>query len=471
MQCECQSKSTNVLVASLTNRDRDQVLPDCCLASHFENYLRTGAKANMRILVVHNRYQQAGGEDVVVRAETSLLSSRGHEVETFQEDNVEIVNWSDAALTTVRCVYSYSAARDVRKLIARFQPDVAHIHNFFPRVSPSVHYACLEASIPIVQTLHNYRLLCPGSTFLRDQKVCEDCLGKAIPWPAVQHGCYRKSRFASAAMVNMLTIHRALQTWQRTVSRFIAPTQFARSKFIEGGLPEGRIVVKPNFVTPDPGMGPGNGGYVLFVGRLSEEKGLNTLLAAWSKVSPRGRLKIVGDGPMAAAVEQASSTNPSIEWLGTRSRGEVLALMSNAALLVFPSIGYETFGLTVIEAFATGLPVFASRLGAMAELVSDGETGKLFTAGSSDELAAAINWALSHPDLLNAMRIKARHEFERKYTADLNYTSLTDIYQSALGSYMHKQVPEKQLPIVLSSSTIQKQSALERSIRSVASRH
>jgi glycosyltransferase involved in cell wall biosynthesis len=391
----------------------------------------------MRILVIHNRYQQAGGEDVVVRAETSLLRSRGHEVETFQEDNVEIVNWSDAAKTTVRCVYSYSAARDVRKLIARFQPDLAHVHNFFPRVSPSVHYACLEANIPIVQTLHNYRLLCPSSMFLREGKICEDCLGKAIPWPAVQHGCYRKSRFASAAMVNMLTVHRALQTWQRTVTRYIAPTQFARCKFIEGGLPEGRIVVKPNFVIPDPGIGSGNGGYVLFVGRLSEEKGLSTLLAAWSKVSPHGRLKIVGDGPMAAAVEHASLTNRSIEWLGPRTREEVSALMADAALLVFPSVWYETFGLTVIEALATGLPVFASRLGAMAELVSDGETGKLFTAGSSDELAAEINWALSHPDQLNAMRFKARHEFERKYTADLNYTILTDIYQSALATYAH----------------------------------
>jgi glycosyltransferase involved in cell wall biosynthesis len=391
----------------------------------------------MRILVIHNRYQQAGGEDVVVRAETSLLRSRGHEVETFQEDNVEIANWSDAARTTVTCVYSYSAARDIRKLIARFQPDLAHIHNFFPRVSPSAHYACLEANIPIIQTLHNYRLICPSSMFLREGKICEDCMGKAFPWPAVQHGCYRKNRFASAAMVNMLTIHRALQTWQRTVTRFIAPTQFARCKFIEGGLPGDRIVVKPNFVIPDPGMGSGDGGYVLFVGRLSEEKGLDTLLAAWNKVFPHCRLKIVGDGPMAAAVEHAASTISNIEWLGSRTRDEVSALMAKATLLVFPSVWYETFGLTVIEAFATGLPVFASRLGAMAELVTDGETGRLSTAGSSDELAAAINWALSHPDLLKAMRIKARREFERKYTAELNYAILMEIYQSALATTAH----------------------------------
>jgi len=389
----------------------------------------------MRILVIHNRYQQAGGEDVVVRAETSLLRSKGHEVQIFQENNDGIATWSDAVKTTLQCVYSYSAARDVRKLIDEFEPDLAHIHNFFPRVSPSVHYACHEAKIPVVQTLHNYRLLCPASTFLRDGKVCEDCLGKTISWPAVQHSCYRKNKFASAAMVNMLAIHRVLRTWRRTVTRFIVPTQFARAKFVEGGLPEERIVVKPNFVAPDPGMGRGNGGYVLFVGRLSEEKGLGTLLAAWSQISTSVRLKIVGDGPLAGTVERTSATVPRVEWLGARSREEVSGLMADAALLVFPSICYETFGLTVIEALATGLPVLASRLGAMTELVSDGETGKLFTAGSCGELAAAIDWAHSHPGHLKAMRSRARHEFELKYTAELNYASLMDVYESSLSTY------------------------------------
>jgi glycosyltransferase involved in cell wall biosynthesis len=390
----------------------------------------------MRILVIHNRYQQAGGEDVVVRAETSLLRSKGHDVEILEENNINIVGWSDAARTSFQCVYSCSAARDVRKLIEQFQPDVAHVHNFFPRVSPSVHYACSEAKVPIVQTLHNYRLLCPSSMFRREGKICEDCMGKAIPWPAVHHGCYRKSRLASAAVVSMLTIHRALLTWERTVTRFIVPTQFAASKFIEGGLPKERIVVKPNFVNPDPGMGSGNGGYVLFVGRLSEEKGLDTLLAAWRQVSTHGQLKIVGDGPMAAVVERASSATSGIEWLGARSREEVSSLMANAAFLVFPSVCYETFGLTVIEALAAGLPVFASRLGAITELVSDGETGRLFTAGSSDELARAIDWAFSNPDRLRAMRIKARHEFEQKYTPEINYSILTDIYESAVDAYV-----------------------------------
>ena len=388
----------------------------------------------MRILVLHNRYQQPGGEDIVVRAETSLLRANGHQVELLEEDNDGIVSWIDAVKTTAECVYSLPSARKLRRLIERFQPDVAHIHNFFPRLSPSVHYACREANVPVVQTLHNYRLLCPSSTFLRDGQICEDCITKPIPWPAVQHGCYRKSRMATAATANMISIHRALHTWDRTVDHFITPTKFARNKFIEGGLPKDRITVKPNFVDPDPGMGTGKGGFALFVGRLAEEKGIATLLSAWTRLSTGTQLKIVGDGPLADTVKSAASTTRGIEWLGARGRGEVSQLMADAAVLIFPSVWYETFGLTIIEALASGLPVFASRLGAMSELVSDGITGKLFTAGRSDELATAIDWAFSDPIRLESMRHKARREYEAKYTAGANYNLLHSIYQSASNS-------------------------------------
>lgn len=382
--------------------------------------------------MAHNRYQQAGGEDSVVQAEVSLLRSKGHEVDVLENDNDDIAGWGAAAKTSIQCVYSISAAREAQRRIARFRPDVAHIHNFFPRLSPSVHSACYAAKVPVVQTLHNYRLLCPAATFLRDGKVCEDCLGKCVPWPAVQHGCYRQSRLASAAVANMLAVHRAWGTWNRTVSRFIALTQFARDKFIAGGLPEERIVVKPNFVDPDPGMGAGKGDYALFVGRLSEEKGIRTLLAAWSQLPTSYRLKIVGEGPLASMVKDASAVGGGTEWLGRRSKDEVLKLMANAAFLIFPSTWYETFGLVIIEAFSVGLPVIASRLGAMAELVSDGETGRLFMSGRSDALAAAIEWAFSHSDQLQAMRRRARNEFENKYTANANYEVLAGVYQSAM---------------------------------------
>ena len=392
-----------------------------------------------RILFVHNRYQHAGGEDSVVEAEINLLRNRGHEVDLFEENNDGIVGWINAASTAIESVYSFQSARAVKHRIDSFQPDVVHVHNFFPRISPSVYYACSEKQVPVVQTLHNYRLLCPGATFLREGKICEDCLGKAIALPAVKHACYRSSKLATASVVNMLAIHRGLQTWHRKVTKFIALTEFARGKFIAGGLPSDRIAVKPNFVSLDQGIGTGTGGYALFAGRLSEEKGISILLEAWKKVSGRGHLKIVGDGPMAPMVREAVATVPGVEWLGLRSRSEVSRLMADAVFLVFPSICYESLSMSLIEAFSVGLPVIASNLRSMAELIKDGSTGKLFSSGSSDELAATINWALANPDELKSMHSNARREFELKYTAESNYAQLIGIYESAIGIASAKQ--------------------------------
>ncbi len=384
----------------------------------------------MRILIVHNRYQQEGGEDGVVRAEAGLLSQKGHEIELFEEDNDGIVSKIDAAKTALRCLYSITAADEIRKRIRQFRPDVVHIHNFFPRLSPSIHYACHRAGIPVAQTLHNYRLLCPGSTLLREARICEDCIGKTFPWPAVQHGCYRESSTASAAVANMLFVHRVCGTWTQTVSRFIALTEFARQRFCAGGLPGEKIAVKPNFVLADPGIGEGSGGYALFVGRLASEKGLETLLDAWGRLKTKLPLKIVGDGPLAYRVRDAVSQTSSIEWLGWRSRQEVYRLMADAAVLIFPSIWYEGFPLVLAEAFATGLPIIASRLGAMAELVTEGKTGRLFTPGRGEDLADAVEWSIAHPNQWKAMRHCVRREFEDKYTAESNYSMLLDIYRS-----------------------------------------
>jgi glycosyltransferase involved in cell wall biosynthesis len=389
-------------------------------------------KEGMRILVAHNRYQQAGGEDSVVRAEVSLLRAKGHPVEIMEEDNDSIVRWVDAARTAIQCVHSNAASRMMCYRIAQFKPDLVHIHNFFPRFSPSIHYACRNANIPVIQTLHNYRLLCPASTLLRDGNICEECVGKAYPWPAVQHGCYKKSKLATAAVANMLSLHRTLGTWDCTVTRFIALTEFARNKFIEGGLPADKIVVKPNFVDPDPGMGAGNGGYALFVGRLSEEKGLGTLLAAWERIGRGHRLKIVGEGPLARKVKNAAETVHGIEWLGMRSNIEVSRLMADATILVLPSVWYEGFPLVLVEAFASGLPIIASRLGAMAELVTDGKTGRLFTPGNVDELAASVEWVFSNHEYLGVMRQYARDEYLNHYAAESNYAVLSRIYRSAV---------------------------------------
>jgi len=390
----------------------------------------------MKILIVHNRYRHPGGEDRAVQAESALLAGRGHEVERWEENNDSIIGPFAAGRTALRSVYSFQSAQEMKDRIQRFRPDLVHIHNFFPRLSPAIHIACRRASVPVVQTLHNFRLLCPAATFHFEGSLCEGCLGTAIPWRAVVRSCYRESRLASLAAAHMVAAHHAFGTWDRSVSQFIALSQFAREKFIAGGISPDKITVKPNFVDPDPGMGGGNGDFALFVGRLAEEKGVRTLLTAWGCSRNGPKLKIVGDGPLASDVAQAAATNPGIEWLGPCDRERVRRAMAEAKVLIVPSTWYEGFPLVIVEAFAAGLPILASRLGAMAEFIADGQTGRLFAPGDAAGLAGAVEWAFSHSDEMRRMRALARSEYDQKYTAKANYTRLMLIYEAALGRLM-----------------------------------
>ena len=391
----------------------------------------------MIILAVHNRYQRPGGEDQVFVDETALLEARDHRVVRYEvhNDQVERVNRLTLAKDTV---WNTSAYRELRALIRRERPDVVHFHNTLPLISPAGYYAARAEGVPVIQTLHNYRLLCPVALFFRDGRVCEDCMGKAVPWPGVVHECYRGSRAASGVIATMLTVHRVLRTWTEMVDVYVALTEFARSKFIEGGLPAGKIVVKPNFVAPDPGQGQGGGGYALFVGRLAPEKGTGTMLAAWERLGTRIPLKVVGDGPLRDRVVEAAARRSNVEWLGHRPVEEVHALMGKADMLVFPSEWYETFGRVAVEAFATGTPVIAADIGAVAELVEHGRTGLEFRPGDPEDLVTQVEWALSHPAELRRMRDEVRAEFEAKYTAERNYRALMEIYEAALE---RKKVP------------------------------
>lgn len=385
----------------------------------------------MKILLIHNFYQQSGGEDIVFRAEAALLRSRGHEVVECVEDNRRLdgVNPLKAALDAV---WSRESKRRISALIREHKPGVAHFHNTFLCISPAAYYACKEAGVLVVQTLHNYRLICPVALLMRNGRICEECLGKSLHWPGVVNGCWRGSRIQTAVVASMLTLHHMLNTWQEQVDLYIALTEFARKKFVEGGFPNEKIVVKPNFVSPDPGVGKHTGNYALFVGRLSTEKGVGTLLEAWERLGSRIPLIIVGDGPLALQVAEAAERIPAVQWLGRRAKNEVLARMKSATLLIFPSMWYETFGLTIVEAFATGLPVIASRLGAMAEIVEDGCTGLHFESGNVEDLAEKVSWAWSHPQEIAEMGQKARHEYEEKYTAEKNYEMLMSIYEQAI---------------------------------------
>jgi len=386
----------------------------------------------MKILLCHNYYQQPGGEDQVFADEASLLQSHGHEVMRFTLHNDAIDGMSRWSLAR-RTLWNRQSYHQLRQLMRQERPDVMHCTNTFPLISPAAYYAARAEGVAVVQSLHNYRLLCPNAQFHRDGRVCRDCMGRRLPWPGVLRGCYRNDRAASAVVAAMLGVHRALKTWTRTVDVYIALTEFSRRTFVEGGLPAERIVVKPNFVHPDPGPGSGDGQYAVFVGRLAPEKGVNTLLAAWSRLSPPIRLKIVGDGPAANAVRQAASADPRIQWLGFRPLDEVCSILGEAACLVMPSTWYETFGRTMIEAFAKGTPVIASRLGAMAELVDDGRTGLHFEPQNADDLASKVERLLADPAEAARMRGEARLQYERKYTAEANYRMLMAIYEQACG--------------------------------------
>lgn len=385
----------------------------------------------MRVLLVHNRYQQPGGEDGVVKAEAEMLRRHLHRVELYEADNDGITGGMSSLKTALSCMWSIRTQRSFAERIREVQPDVVHVHNFFPVMSPAVHHAARKSGIPVVQTLHNYRLLCPASTFLRNGSICEACTHEWYPLSAVRHACYRNSRAATTAVANMLVMHRAIGTWTTTVSRYIALSEFARRKFIASGMPADRISVKPNFLADDPGSGPGSDDYVLFVGRLSDEKGIACLLQAWKAVRSKLRLVIVGDGPLGPMVREYAAANRSVEWLGFRNRSEILNLMGKAFALVFPSLWFEAFPLVLAEAFAKGLPVIASNLGSMAEIVVHRRTGLLFAPGSPLDLTSALQWASDHRNEVCAMRPWARREFESKYTAETNYRQLMSIYEEA----------------------------------------
>ena len=392
----------------------------------------------MKILLVHNVYQQRGGEDTVVAAETEQLELNGHTVLHYSRHNDELLGqglWRIVA-AGVDAVWAAKAYRDLESLIAREKFDIVHFHNTLPLISPSAYYVCARAGVPVVQTLHNYRLVCPAATFLRDGKVCEACLGHAVAWRAVVHACYRKSRPASAAVTAMLATHRALQTWQTKVDAYIALSEFARKKFAVGGLPSRRIFVKPNFVHPDPGPRPKQapGKYALFVGRLSEEKGLRALLAAWKRLAHPIPLLILGDGPMREEIEStiARFGLPEVKVLGNVPRPEVFVWMRGARFLTCPSHWFEGCPLVILEAFASGVPVIATGHGPIAETIEHGRTGLHVAPGDDKDLAEKVEWAWSHPEEMEAISRAARREFEAKYTAEQNYSRLTEIYRGLI---------------------------------------
>ncbi len=388
-----------------------------------------GADRPLKLLLCHNYYQKPGGEDRVFEDEASLLEQHGHEVIRFVRSNDAIDSMSRLE-TARRTIWNRDSYRELRERIQVDRPDLMHCTNTFPLISPAAYYAARDEGIPVIQTLQNYRLICPGALLMRDRRVCEDCVGKKVAWPAVLHGCYRGSRLGTACVTTMLASHRAAGTWRKLVSRYVVATDFARQKFAEAGFDPNQICVKPNFVEPSPPVGNGNGNYFVFVGRLAEEKGLQTLLDAWSQFS--GELKILGDGPQAGMVKEFASRNPSIQWLGQQSGDVVQKVVGQATALIVPLTWYEGLPKTIIEAFSVGTPIVASDLGAMSEVIEPEKTGVLFEPGNSQKLRDALRWMAVDPARAKSMRREVRTVFEQRYTADHNYRLLMEIYNQVL---------------------------------------
>lgn len=385
----------------------------------------------MKILLVHNEYQQLGGETVVFEQERDLLERAGHQVLTYCRTNYEAESYTGLRrISLVKNIsWSSDSKQQVSQLLHREKPSVVHVHNTFMMISPSLFAACREAHVPVVQTLHNYRLLCPANTFLRDGKVCEECVDHG-PWRGVRYGCYRESHAATATVALMMTVQRQRRAFP---DLFVAVSEFSRQKFIAGGLPADKIVVKPNFVYPDPGERVSDGEYALFAGRLTEEKGLPTLLHAWKRLGGAIPLKIVGDGSLLSELKATAAQFrlANVTFLGRLPREQTIQAIKSSRFLIVSSECYENCPMGIVEAFACGVPVIGSALGAMQRMVDDGRTGLHFSPANPTDLAAKVEWAWSHRPQMREMGRAARLEFEAKYTAEKSYLQLMEIYQRA----------------------------------------
>ena len=376
----------------------------------------------MKILVCHNRYKIRGGEDIVVEQELELLKKNGLNVRLYTVENKEIQSPWDILTTAATCVYSPQQRRAVSKMIADFQPDILHVHNFFPRLTPAIYGAAKDAGIPVVQTLHNYRLICANGLFLRNHKPCELCLNCGPAW-GLLHGCYRNSRLATLPVATSIKAHKILNTWNRMVDQFIVPTEFGKKKFIQFGINSEKITVKPNFTNTNAEKIPASTEkYFVYVGRLSEEKGFKVLLEATEKLPYK--IKFVGDGVM------PEIKNKNIELLGPKSHKQALEIMAGSSGLIFPSICYEGgFPLALMEAMSLKTPIIASNIGTIPEYLNN-SSALLFEPGNIEELRLKITQLAKQPEQAKLIAEQAFNIWKENFTAEKNFTALLKIYQA-----------------------------------------
>ncbi|WP_114751341.1 glycosyltransferase family 4 protein [Pleomorphovibrio marinus] len=385
----------------------------------------------MKILLVHNKYQQKGGEDIVFEAEARMLSNHGHQVITMVFDNNLIKGYQKFS-SFFNSFFSIHSFIKIIKTMKKENPDVLHIHNMFFKASPSVIYAAKFCRIPVILTLHNFRLICPSGTLLHEGKIFEDSLKEYFPLTAVRKKVYRNSTYQTLALALNLTFNKSIGTWNR-IDKYIFLTHFSKDIFKRSTLKidEKKFVVKPNFVE-DKGFNLIKDEYYIFIGRLSEEKGVDVMLDAFSKMDKE--LIIVGSGPKDKKTRDISLAKDNINFVGNKPHDEVIGLLKNAKALIFPSIWYETFGMTVIEAFSCATPVIASKIGSMNELINPGVNGLFFEPGNCDSLMDAICELEQNLEAQKNMRRNARDSFEKNFSCEINYPQIIAIYESTLNS-------------------------------------
>lgn len=387
----------------------------------------------MKILQVHNKYKQAGGEDVVFDQEYELLDRNGFEVSRYLVDNSDEIQ---GILSRIKLLfqthYSVSSRRKIAERLVRKNIDLMHVHNFFPLLTPSIFDATYDRGIPSVMTLHNYRLMDPGGLLINGGEIDERSV-QGSAYECVPDGVYRESVLQTLVVAHMIEYHRKKGTWQKKVDRFIALTDFARKKFIEGGIPGDRITVKPNFI-PDPAGDSGpdlyqKEDYFIFIGRISREKGIETLIEAWKRYDISHKVYIFGEGPLLEQLKAETGGIENMVWMGHRSREEVFHFLKSAKALLFPSIWYEGFPMTIVEAFSFGTPVISSDIGSQAEIITDGETGLHFEVKDADDFYKKMTELTEDPEKARQFARNARQEYEERYTPEKNVEQLTNIYR------------------------------------------
>lgn len=387
----------------------------------------------MKILIGHNQYQNFGGEDAVALAEQQLLQDNGHEVIVYSRSNAELkkLSFSEKSRFMWYLAWSDQSYRELRKLIRDTKPDIAHFHNIYFMMSPAVYHACKDEGVPVVQSLHNFRPLCANGLFFRNNHVCEDCLNGSL-FNAIRHRCYQNSWIISALVVRMLTAHRKMNTWKNKIDAYITATEFTKQKYVLAGISPEKIFIKPNFIYPSPKTLAADQGYALYVGRLSDEKGVEVLIKAWKEIKGYP-LIIAGDGPLMPYLSGFIQNNQlkNVSLLGHVEQDKYENLMLGARMVIIPSVCYENFPRIAAEAMAFGIPVVASRLGSLKEIIEDQKEGFLFEPGNPRALAEAVKSCLEFKEYA-LMKQRALTKYNQSFSSEVNYSALMAVYHQIL---------------------------------------